>query len=245
MFNSLTEKEKYYILGLLYADGCSIISPRWKVILKMKDEQIIADVSKVLGANYRKCKEGAFEVSLYGKEKTELWIDLGIVPRKTYLDSPEIFDKIPDEYKRDFVRGLFDGDGCISKRGVLSITGLNKSLLNRVSVWLEKETGKTFHVKNENNAFRLKAGIIKVVDKVIGTLYYIGCIHLFRKKNIFLEIKNNLKPIKGYSFHRSSGRYRITLGSLRETRYFNTELECIEFIKEHVNESTSYRPVIV
>lgn len=38
-------------------------------------------------------------------------ISLGVVPRKTGIETME---HVPDEYKLDFVRGYFDGDGSIS-----------------------------------------------------------------------------------------------------------------------------------
>lgn len=40
-------------------------------------------------------------------------IKLGCASRKTYIISFPSDDIVPERYKRDFIRGYFDGDGCI------------------------------------------------------------------------------------------------------------------------------------
>ena len=40
-------------------------------------------------------------------------VALGVHANKTYEDSSEIFDRIPDRLKRHFIRGFLDGDGTI------------------------------------------------------------------------------------------------------------------------------------
>lgn len=65
----------------------------------------------------------------------------GIVNKKTFkLDN--IFEKIPEEYKIDFIRGFFDGDGTlnVSKKGKVSmgIICASKKLLEDINMFLYK-----------------------------------------------------------------------------------------------------------
>jgi intein/homing endonuclease len=37
-----------------------------------------------------------------------------MIPRKSWEDSTKVFDNIPEHLMNHFLRGLFDGDGCVS-----------------------------------------------------------------------------------------------------------------------------------
>ena len=41
----------------------------------------------------------------------------GIVPNKTYITNKLYLEKIPEQFQRAYIRGLFDGDGGISFTG--------------------------------------------------------------------------------------------------------------------------------
>ena len=62
-------------------------------------------------------------------------INLGCTPKKTYDIKFPSYDIVPYEFMRDFVRGFFDGDGCICITTMegkphieLSLTGMSDML---------------------------------------------------------------------------------------------------------------------
>lgn len=132
-FSNIDSSEKAWLLGFLYTDG----SVRQKknnyqirLMIQIKDEPIIDRIISLLniknGKRYdlRKNKECVgFEFS-----SKQIFNDLGnygIIPNKTFTNQHLFIEKIPEQFKRDYVRGLFDGDGGICFTGDLWETTLN------------------------------------------------------------------------------------------------------------------------
>lgn len=119
-FSKIDNPDKAYWLGLFAADGClsksvgTIRSVR--LYLAEKDGKIIEDFASDLQYT------GKLQIDPIKKQKGIVFnspqmcsdlINLGILKWKKE-DNPELFNNIPNIYKRDFIRGFFDGDGCIS-----------------------------------------------------------------------------------------------------------------------------------
>lgn len=112
--------EKYYWLGLIATDGNVAKSEaRIRIELKDDDEEILINLLKFCKSNspitYRtnnnKCKCACATINS-AKLKRYL-AEYNIVPNKTKTFTIPL-DKIPQEYIWDFVRGMMDGDGCIT-----------------------------------------------------------------------------------------------------------------------------------
>lgn len=110
--------EMAYFLGLLVADGH--VRKQNNIImlnLKKTDEAIIQNLKEAIeydGPIYTiNKKDGQPQACLTvsSKEMVNDLNDLGLSGNKTY-DFDWIKD-IPDEFVSDFVRGVFDGDGCV------------------------------------------------------------------------------------------------------------------------------------
>lgn len=127
-FENINTEEKAYFLGLLYADG-SLSSGGFgiKITLKDHDIDILEKLSNII-YGFRKLKESQtilldkdnneyiskyFTLSFYSKKMHQDLCKLGCTPRKSFtITFP---DKIINpEFIRHFIRGYFDGDGCIS-----------------------------------------------------------------------------------------------------------------------------------
>ena len=126
-----------YVLGFIYADGAVIdsrISSRTcYLLLSNNDSDLLYQIRKTLSSDHKLDYRPATKRN-FGKGKTYLckpsyrlrignkaiYTDLlsyGLIPRKSLtIELPEI----PDRYFSFFLRGYFDGDGCVN-------TGARKS----------------------------------------------------------------------------------------------------------------------
>jgi len=109
-----------YVLGFFTADGNMLRNKRgaWFISIEITDKDILEQIRKVLGSNHKigiRKKEfpqkDSYRLQIGSKEMFDDLIKLGITPNKSKtIDLPII----PDEYFADFVRGYFDGDGCVN-----------------------------------------------------------------------------------------------------------------------------------
>ena len=86
--------------------------------------------------------------------------NLGCTPRKTYNLTFPNDDIVPKEFKRDFIRGFFDGDGCIcvtqnNTHITLTLTGM-QPMLESISNYLISEcvlrVNPTYHQDKRSKA---------------------------------------------------------------------------------------------
>ena len=118
-FFSVWNSEMAYILGLLMTDGCLSRAKKgsYRISLCLNDRELLEKVAKVIGSNHAiassKHQKGLF-IFIFGRRRlVEDLMILGMKPRKSLnLRFPEV----PKEYLRDFIRGVFDGDGCVFYR---------------------------------------------------------------------------------------------------------------------------------
>lgn len=113
-----------YWLGFIYADG----SVSWKrptgkgawvltICLKPSDAFHLRLLQEKLGGRVRVGKAARLDV--YSKLLCERLAELGVVPRKSW--SPVCPPSLFGDSRIAFLRGMFDGDGClhVNKRGYI------------------------------------------------------------------------------------------------------------------------------
>jgi hypothetical protein len=185
-----------YFLGFLFADGCLSDNGRITINLSNKDVEILENFKKYLETEkpiffYK--KTNSCELSFSNKNILIKLIEYGLTPRKSLT---LIFPKnIPNNMMRHFIRGYFDGDGCISKlTGVNTLrlrinfvgtyeflSTLQTILMNELDINWTKITNMT----TNKNTFQLNIKSIKDVESIKHYLYYKSTIYLKRKKRIF------------------------------------------------------------
>lgn len=125
-FENIDSDEKAYWVGFIASDGCLYVSKDSRqdmlsISLAIKDKGHLEKFRRSLETN-KPITEG-----LHGKNKNFKHVTLqissnkiskdlqkiGITPRKTYDVQ---WPKIPEEFFPSYVRGYFDGDGCISHK---------------------------------------------------------------------------------------------------------------------------------
>lgn len=108
-----------YILGFWFADGSISYGKsgyRFRITQHKDDKYILLEILRKMEAtDYGLSSKGnCFNIEINSEEIYRDIISLGGKERKS-LDVG--FPSIPKRYLPDFIRGYFDGDGCISRRG--------------------------------------------------------------------------------------------------------------------------------
>jgi hypothetical protein len=140
-FERIDNNEKAYWLGFLYADGYVSTGYRWGIELAKIDYNHLQKLVKALSSNIKireRTRSNNGYCSIFFKNK-KMYNDLvrnGVVPNKTNI--VEFPDKsiLPDKFIRDFIRGLFDGDGCYTFN---KIKRVRKDRGGRIYDYISKE----------------------------------------------------------------------------------------------------------
>ena len=226
-FEIIDCEEKAYCLGLMYSDGNVLSSKNWdskQVSLTQaeKDKDVLEQFKKLTKSESTMCEstvkgEKYYRLTIYSKKMFDDLNNLGVVERKSLaLTFP---DFLPKELIGHFIRGYFDGDGCIwegkpkkmavkkeNKPGeyrerivhnvkftvtgsVPFIKGLQKFLVDNCGF---NETKLNFRkAKNENTHCTMEYSGRKNIEKLFNLMYNNS--HFFgkRKRDKFEKILNN------------------------------------------------------
>lgn len=120
-FSNLDAPEKAYVLGVLFSDGCIYRSNEkemYSIIISQAEDRkdIIEKISSLLNSNYpihskKTTGQTQYELRIKSNIMGEDLINLGCTPNKSLtLKFPNY---IPANLMPHFIRGYFDGDGCI------------------------------------------------------------------------------------------------------------------------------------
>ncbi len=146
-----------YVLGFLYADGsledASYIRGKYVRVTNTDHDRIEA-IKKLLdsehtvvqedkGGNYKR----RYLLRIGNSKMYDQLISLGLTPRKSLTMK---FPKVPEKYLGPFVRGYFDGDGCVylemratgrPKRLLTVFTSGSKAFLQQLHLQLQSHAG--------------------------------------------------------------------------------------------------------
>lgn len=112
-------KKMAYVLGFIYADGTIYSSSRGKyVVVTSTDKDIIFKIKKWLNSQHKisivkpnqPSHKMRFVLRMGNKDIYESLVGLGLYPNKSLTIG---FPEVPSKFLKDFVRGYFDGDGCV------------------------------------------------------------------------------------------------------------------------------------
>ena len=103
-----------YVLGFWYADGCIYGGKIFDITLHKKDKYILKRIAKELGYEgnlYDYVDRQAVRLNFSCKVIYDDIMNLGGTERKSFI--VKFPETVPNEYLPDFIRGYFDGDGCV------------------------------------------------------------------------------------------------------------------------------------
>jgi hypothetical protein len=214
-FENIDTEDKAYFLGIIFADGCLINDVKrykYKLSLKLhtKDRCILEEFIKKINGEMDVWTHGQrdiCEINLSGKKIVTDLINKGVVPNKTFT----ITYPIIDEYlERHFLRGYFDGDGCIriskdkrdgTERGDLRIVSGSIDMLNkineRMNVLFSTSINKLYGPNDKNYKFIGWAGMSDI-EKIYYGFYDGSNLFLQRKYDIFNQVINIITNKKKY-----------------------------------------------
>lgn len=121
-FADINTEHKAYWLGFIMADGCIYAgsngkSLRLQINLSQKDKSMLEKFLTAIESDYKiqdKLIANKYPSSLLKVNSTKMCNDLinqGVTRRKSLKS---VFPVLPQDLEHHFIRGYFDGDGCIS-----------------------------------------------------------------------------------------------------------------------------------
>lgn len=200
-FDRIDSEEKAYFLGLLHADGCNNGSGFY-LKLQERDSEIIEKLKVSINyngpikldistnENYQNYKM----INISSKYISKALNELGCVKNKTVNGFFPILD---EQFIHHFIRGIFDGDGCITidKRNQLSFTIVgNTKIMIKIKEYLKSqniEVRITAPKRYKSDISIIASGGNKKCNVIYNFLYKDATIFLKRKKQKFQENERN------------------------------------------------------
>src|SRR5580698_456208 len=150
-FSKIDSKEKAYYFGFICADGTHD-KYQFKIKIRAKDREILDKFKTSMAADHN--------IYLYGEDATFRICSKSLCDQLSLLGCPSRkslilkYPNIDANFNRDFIRGVYDGDGWFIKDQWGIVSG-SRDFLNRIKQILNEEVGINIelhtHKKNENN----------------------------------------------------------------------------------------------
>lgn len=223
IFDDINTKEKAYWIGFLYADGYIVKqSCSFGLGLKESDKEHLENFLKFLQIQndfnnvlHYDLKTHSYKIIIGRKHTYEALKNLGFTNTKSYDTNTKVWDNIPQDYKKDFILGIWDGDGSFgfskSNRQLSSLISNNDNLIYKISEYINNHLGENFSkVKAKtpgDNYCRIRFSDNKA--KIFGDWVYKDCVNCFlpRKYQKYQKMKIGNKSNKGFKNPITKGIY--------------------------------------
>jgi len=201
-FNTETSNMAY-ILGLLASDGCVASNKNLIYIeLQRSDKELLEKVNQEL-ENERPvkdyCASNGYENSkiyFYSKQAKEQLAKYKIIPNKTYSENFGFPTNLQKKYWIDYIRGYFDGDGCIKDSNhtpTWEINSVNYEIIETIQKFFLEEFNiqlkiQTFINNRKIPMYRVYCYGQENCHKIFDILYNNTNLFLTRKKEKFKSL---------------------------------------------------------
>ena len=228
-FKQINTPNKAYVLGFIASDGTVYKRDNHSGLIQVKlqesDEQILKDILIDMDSTYpiNHIKNGDFVQVVFSITSEDLYnqlLDIGIGQNKTWnLKLQDILSYIPTEYHIDFIRGYFDGDGCITKLkgNQISKVSIGFACPYNFGLDLQKYLKEAYNIdssvyidthKNFANLFcNLAINGTANKYKLLKLMYYKDCLCLQRKNN---RAKEMIDAIEANATNRSENKKAVS-----------------------------------
>lgn len=197
IFDEINSSEKAYWLGFIVADGY-LNTERGMLRIKLGniDKHHLEKFINFLGGDETMLKSEIHNitgniqwyVSTYSKEIKDALLKLNVEQCKSGHEHVPPIDKI---YYRDFIRGLWDGDGFIRENlSGIGLVGSYECLSFVQKIFLEELGIKPLKVYSHYGTYKIEyRSTKKAIPKIINYLYQDNDIALDRKMVLANQIK--------------------------------------------------------
>lgn len=211
-FDTIDNADKAYWLGFFYADAYNGLSTNTiNVSLNGNDSDHLKKLAKSLGLTEknvkRKLTAAGYDVctlQIYSKHICNKLVKLGCPPAKSFIiDYPKW---LPNDLHNHFIRGLFDGDGCITRRSknkewkwsLVSTKECSEFIQAIILKEINCKLSLNYISKTNNNTYELETSGNEKIMTIMNWLYYDShdLIRLDRKYQKFLELNKQQKSRK-------------------------------------------------
>lgn len=207
-FEEIDTEDKAYWLGFIYADGCVSFdeiskSAEFCIRLQGRDDGHLKKFNKSIKGNIevqlnlRTCNLNNKEydtcsIRLYSNKLVLDLINKGVIPNKTLAIQ---LPNIKSDLMNHFIRGYFDGDGCITldkkrRHPRADFTCGSLEFLESIRKELYANDICSYICQEKSNTYRLFVRGMSNFDKFFNYLYNESNIYLdrkFNKKNIIYK----------------------------------------------------------
>lgn len=197
IFDTIDHSEKAYWLGYLMADGGIY---RRTLQFSLIDKEMIYAFRKFMGNENIKIVfvNGSWRIDFNSIKLLNSIKKYGLIKKKSYRIK---VSNIPKNMLSHFIRGYFDGDGCIhikpvKTQGILTFTSCSTKMLQQMCNILKEKNilrkNKKYVFKNKSQNWAIfTCGQRKEILNFGKFIYCESTIHLERKYNQFLVLENH------------------------------------------------------
>ena len=201
IFDNINSKEAAYLLGFYIADG-SLSGNYFAIALNEKDKNTLEMLKNIIAPNYRLSfaservnKQGIktnpmYRLSIYNKHISNVLNSYNFGKNKTY-NNKSINKIVPKEFMWHFIRGYWDGDGCISKSNTIkrhmtkngeqkeyyhtnigwTIISKDKLILEELNLFINTFGISTYIYPDTKENFLIGTHSIQEIQKIYNYLY--------------------------------------------------------------------------
>lgn len=189
--------DKYYWLGFIAADGSITGGRELAIELKDIDENHLQKFLNFMGSNSpikkRINNNGCHcaKINICSLDLVDYLAEYNIVPNKSLIYTIPM-DKIPNEYKYDFVRGMMDGDGNIQIQNDKQLSMIFCSGNEECVYQIRDICGVTNKVGHGSGTYHFQVKGNKAAKQVLDKIYKDSNENnrLERKYNIYKQTLN-------------------------------------------------------
>lgn len=195
-FEDINNEKKAYILGLIFADGYNN-NYGFNITLVKTDYLLLEKIREIIKSKklvfYPKKRNVAI-LRVNSKKISEDLTKLGCIRNKSLVLKFPSYEQVPECLFRHFLRGYFDGDGClaIDKRKQFNISVVSSpNFIDSLYIYFQNKFQSGGSVRKKGNVKELIYGGNKQALKIGKFLYENSTIYLERKYQKYLLAKEN------------------------------------------------------